>query len=161
MEISFCPRCGTRVELAFRHGRMRPSCPACRFIHFANPRVAVVIFAAEADRVLLVKRKVVPEKGKWALAAGFMDLGEAPEEAAIREMKEETGLDIRVRGMMELGFDSTSRAVVILYRADVVGGHLAAADDVEDARWFSRDAIPELAFDTTRRSVRAWLAETL
>jgi ADP-ribose pyrophosphatase YjhB (NUDIX family) len=107
--------------------------------------------------VLLVKRSVAPEKGRWALAAGFVELGEPPEAAAIREMKEETGLDIVIERMLGLSFNAADKVIVILYQGRAVGGVLAAGDDADEARWFSRDELPELAFESTRSTVRAWL----
>lgn len=161
MDVKFCPRCGTLVQQLPRFGALRPVCPACGFIQFANPRVAVAMFVAERDRVLLVKRKVAPERGRWALAAGFVDYGEPPEAAAVREMREETGLDVVVERMLELSFNEADKVIVILYQARAVGGVLAAADDVEEARWFSGAELPELAFESTRRAVRAWREGTL
>jgi ADP-ribose pyrophosphatase YjhB (NUDIX family) len=157
MNKPFCPRCGGRMQTLERCGALRPGCPACGYIHFDNPRVAAVVFVAEGERVLLVKRNVAPEKGRWALAAGFVELGEPPEAAARREMKEETGLDVVIERMLELSFNADDKVIVILYQARAVGGVLAAADDVEDARWFTRDELPELAFESTRRTLKAWL----
>jgi len=120
--------------------------------------VAVVVFLTDGDRILLVKRGVEPEKGQWALAAGFVDLGESPEAAAVREMREETGLDVVIQGLMEVSYDPARQVIVILYRAQWVGGILAADDDVEDARWFTGDSLPELAFESTHRAVKGWMA---
>jgi len=156
-DIAFCPLCGHRIESRVRHGRPRPVCPACRYVHFANPRVAAVVFVTDGDRTLLVRRGGWPEKGKWALAAGFIDLGEPPEEAAVRELKEETGLDIAIDGLLDLSYDPVSKAIVLLYRGRVLGGVLAAGDDALEARWFTRHELPELAFESTRRAVEAWL----
>jgi ADP-ribose pyrophosphatase YjhB (NUDIX family) len=86
-----------------------------------------------------------------------VELGEPPEAAARREMKEETGLDVVIERMLELSFNADDKVIVILYQARAVGGVLAAADDVEDARWFTRDELPELAFESTRRTLKAWL----
>jgi ADP-ribose pyrophosphatase YjhB (NUDIX family) len=140
-----------------RYGSLRPVCPACGFVQFANPRVAAVVFVTDGDRVLLVKRGVPPEQGRWALAAGFVEFGEPPEAAALREMKEETGLDIVIERMLGLSFNAADKVIVILYQGRFVGGTLAGGDDVEEARWFSRDELPELAFESTRNAVRDWL----
>jgi ADP-ribose pyrophosphatase YjhB (NUDIX family) len=145
------------VQSLLRFGTLRPACPACGFIHFANPRVAVVLFVADGERVLLVKRKVAPEKGGWARAAGFVEYGEAPEAAAVREMKEETGLDVVVERMLGLSFNEADKVIVLLYQARATGGVLGANDDVEEACWFTGAELPELAFDSTRRTVKAWL----
>jgi len=161
METPHCQRCGGRMEMRVRHGGLRPVCPGCGFVHFANPRVAAVVFLAEGERILLVKRKVAPEQGRWALAAGFVELGEAPEAAAIRELKEETGLDGVIERMLDLTFNEADKVIVILYQARAVGGILAGGDDVEEARWFTREELPELAFASTRRAVAAWLDGSL
>jgi ADP-ribose pyrophosphatase YjhB (NUDIX family) len=161
MEIKFCPRCGTPVQPLLRYGTFRLACPACGFVHFANPRVAVAVFVADGERVLLVKRGINPEKGRWALAAGFVEFGEAPEAAAVREMKEETGLDVVVERMLDLIFNEADKVIVIMYQARTVGGVLAANDDVEEARWFTGHDLPELAFESTRRTLKAWLAGEL
>ena len=161
IEYRFCPRCATPLENQFRYGKVRPVCPACGFVHCANPRVAVVVFLADGGRVLLVKRGMEPEKGHWALAAGFVDMGERPEEAAVREMREETGLEVVITRRLDLGFDEASRAIVILFEGRMVGGTLKADDDVEEARWFAPGELPdasELAFESTRRMLKAWLA---
>ena len=161
MDHPFCPRCGGRVQELMRHGRPRPACPACGYVHFANPRVAVALFVADGARILLVKRRFPPEQGRWALAAGFVDLGERPQDAAVREMREETGLEVVIERMLDLSFNEADKVIVILYRARAVGGILAAADDVEEARWFAAAELPDLAFESTRRTVRAWLEGAL
>jgi ADP-ribose pyrophosphatase YjhB (NUDIX family) len=160
MEVKFCPRCGSPVQPLFRCGTTRPACPACGFIHFANPRVAAAVFVADGARVLLVKRKVAPEQGKWALAAGFVEYGEDPQAAARREMREETGLEVVIERLLDLSFNEADKVIVILYQARAVGGVLAADDDVEEARWFTAAELPELAFESTRRAVRGWLGSS-
>jgi 8-oxo-dGTP diphosphatase len=159
--FQFCPRCAAPLETRPAHGKPRPVCPACGFIHFANPRVAVALFLAEPGRVLLVRRGMPPERGRWALPAGFVDAGERPEAAAAREMREETGLEVAVVRLLEVTFEEASQAIVLLYRVRLCGGELGAADDVDEARWFGREDLPDLAFESTRRAVSAWLAGRL
>ena len=73
-------------------GRERPYCRNCETPIYFDPKVAVVVFVQQNDKVLLIRRAVDPGKGKWALPAGFVDYDEAPEEAAVRETMEETCL---------------------------------------------------------------------
>lgn len=159
MEINFCPQCGHPVQTLHRHGALRPVCPDCAYVHFSNPRVAVILFVPDGDRILLVKRRLPPEQGGWALPAGFVDLGEPPERAARRELREETGLEAEIEHLLELTYNDSDRVILIIYQARVTGGILAAADDAEEARWFTRDELPPLAFESTRRTLAAWLAQ--
>jgi ADP-ribose pyrophosphatase YjhB (NUDIX family) len=158
--IRFCPRCGQAVDHQLKFGKTRPVCPACGYIHFANPKVAVVTLIErliERDRqVLLVKRGVDPERGKWALPGGFVDLGEDPMLAAARETTEETGLAVEITRLLDVTFPPNG-VIVISYAAAVIGGTLCAADDVEDVRWYNPADLPELAFESTRRLVSLWI----
>ena len=132
----------------------------CGFIHFEDPKVAVVAFIEKDDRVLLVKRAVNPERGKWALPAGFVDYGESPEAALIREVKEETNLDVTVTRLVSVQGnqeDNGIASIIITYGACVVNGTASAQDDAEDILWYSaHDPLPELAFESTQRVLAGW-----
>lgn len=154
----FCPRCGHALNDVEKFGKLRRVCPNCEFVYFANPKAAAVVWIEREGQILLVKRGMDPERGKWALPAGFIDFGEDPQQAAIRETLEETGLVITVLRLLDVIFDGTT--IVIIYAAQVVGGVLTAMDDVVEARWFNPDTLPassELAFKSTQALVYAWL----
>jgi 8-oxo-dGTP diphosphatase len=154
--IRYCPRCGKAVEDQVKFGKMRRVCPACGYVHFANPKVAVVTFLNQNREILLVKRGVDPERGKWALPGGFVDLGEDPQLAAVREAEEETGLTVEITGLLDVTFPPNG-VIVISYAGKVIGGTLCAADDVEACCWFKPDDLPDLAFDSTRRLIGLWI----
>lgn len=159
--MNYCPRCGEALIKEHRFGAVRPCCPACGYVHFYDPKVAAAVFIEDGDRVLLVRRGVDPERGKWALPAGFVDHREDPRATAVREVQEETGLEVRLTRLVDV-FHSPLEAgasIVIVYAAEVVGGALRPQDDVEAVAWFSPEALPELAFESTRRLVEAWLAD--
>lgn len=119
---------------------------------------------SDGARVLLVRRAAVPRIGFWALPAGYMDADELPEEALVREIAEETGLFVRVippvHAVAPLAGWAERRGILLLYRAEPVGGMLAADDDVSEVRWFGREEIPwaELAFESTAEFLREWVA---
>ena len=147
-----------------RFGRRRPVCPVCGYVVFYDPKVAVVIFVADGDQLLLVKRHNDPGSGHWALPAGFVDADEDPKVAAIRETQEETGLVVAVDRLIDLLHrpdDDGLADLVIAYRAHVVGGSLAADDDADDAAWFARDDLPETALATTDALIARWRAGEL
>ena len=121
------------------------------------PRPAVtadcVVFSNDLNglSVLLIERANEPFKGCWAFPGGFMDMEEDAEDCAKRELKEETGLEIR--SMRQLGAftdvnrDPRGRTVSIAYYAVIEKSEVKGADDAIQARWFPIDSIPPLAFD--------------
>ncbi|NJL95308.1 MAG: NUDIX domain-containing protein [Anaerolineae bacterium] len=139
-------------------GKRRQRCAQCGYIHFEDPKVAVAAHAVQGQQVLLVQRAVEPEIGKWALPAGYVDRGEDPRLAVLRELEEETSLLGEVTGLVEVFFNTSSAipVIVIVYRVRVVSGSLMAGDDVTAAAWFRADALPTLAFESTRQVIAAW-----
>lgn len=103
-----------------------------------------------------------PGRGLWYVPSGYVDWDERADVAAIREMQEETGLDVEITGLFGVyGFgDATSGAgTFILYRGRVVGGTLRAGDDVSAVAFFGPDELPPLAFDTSEQAVAQWVGE--
>ncbi len=111
-------------------------------------------FARGKARLLLVRRKHDPYKGDWAIPGGFIELDEELEDAAARELKEETGLvGIRLEQMRTFGAcgrDPRGRQITIVFMgiAGSAQSRLKAGDDAAEARWFDIDKLPEnMAFD--------------
>jgi len=153
-EINYCLRCGHAVALEDRFGKLRPTCLHCGWIYFADPKVAVAALIERGDEILLVRRVNDPQRGLWTLPAGFIDAGEEPIRALERECLEETGLRVQVKGLLDVlaGQEHPRGAhLLIVYRASVVSGDLRAGDDADAAAFFSRYALPKLAFSTTHR----------
>ncbi len=161
-EYRYCPRCGQPLNKKETFGRLRPACAACGFVHFLDPKLAAAVLLSEDGRVLLIRRAVDPQAGRWALPAGFVEVDELPDEAAAREALEETGLHVEVDHLLRIRrmANPDKPGLLLTYRGRVTGGRLQPADDVSDARWFAAAEIPwdELAFETTRETLRDWLA---
>lgn len=139
--------------MAFLFGAERPECPACGWIYFEDPKVAAAVLVEQAGRVLLTRRVNEPHRGEWSLPAGFINAHEDPQRAAERECLEETGLLVRVTELLQLipGQEHERGAdILILYRAEILGGELLAGDDADEVGFFSREALPPLAFRATR-----------
>jgi ADP-ribose pyrophosphatase YjhB (NUDIX family) len=121
-------------------------------MHFSDPKVAVAVLVEDESLLLLVQRANEPFRGLWTLPAGFVNAGEDPSFAAVRECQEETGLAIQITGLLEIvsGREHARGSdFVIFYRGKVVSGTLAAADDALAAGWFDHANLPELAFKST------------
>ena len=154
----YCPLCGIHLEERTAFGHVRRVCSACGFVHFLDPKVAVIGLVHHGGRVLLAKRAVEPAKGKWALPGGFMDAGEMPETALVRELMEEVGMAIRVDRLLDIfpmtGHGPVSRGIVLAYLVSPIQDPppvLQAQDDIDDVGWFNPTDLPgELAFESTR-----------
>ena len=150
--VKFCPRCATPVASQFLFGQDRPVCPACGWIFFADPKVAVAVLVERDERILLVERAYDPFRGLWTLPAGFVNAGEDPAVAAYRECLEETGLTIRITGLIEIvaGREHPRGSdFVIFSRGQAEPGEAVANDDASAVGWFDRANLPELAFKST------------
>jgi ADP-ribose pyrophosphatase YjhB (NUDIX family) len=164
----FCPFCGAPLEVRWIFQRERPTCVACGFVHFRDPKVAVIGLVTWRNRVLLIRRGVEPMKGKWSLPGGFMDAGEMPAEALMRELMEEVGLQVDIQRLVGIfpmaGPGVTNQGIVLAYAVHADADDqplLVSDDDVVDAGWFTADELPdELAFESTQSLVAGWLRAT-
>lgn len=126
---------------------------------FVFPKVAVGAVVFQKGKMLLVKRANPPQKGKWALPGGSVELGETLRKAAEREVREETGLHIRavepvsVFDLIETDDKGNIRFhyVIVDLSSELIGGELRPADDVSDARWFSLEELEGLDVSSTTR----------
>lgn len=158
-EIKFCVRCGTALEMRESLGRLRPVCPSCGYIHFFDPKVAAVVLIEREGKVLLVRRVMNPQQGKWTVPGGFVDAGEDPRRAAARECLEETGLEVEIGELLDVLFSQEhprGASMIIVYRGNIAGGELRASDDADRAGFFGPDELPELAFESTRVMINKW-----
>jgi ADP-ribose pyrophosphatase YjhB (NUDIX family) len=153
-EVNFCLRCGTALILADRYGRQRKTCPACNWVYFADPKVAVATLILQDNKVLLVRRGIDPARGRWTLPAGFVDAGEDPVRAAERECLEEAGIQVQVSGLLTVLYGQEhprGAHIIIFYQAEIVSGQLHPGDDVDQVAFFDRSDLPPLAFQSTRQ----------
>ncbi len=163
-DFIFCPYCAAPLAAKPLMSQIRPACPRCGFIHFRDPKVAVIAFVVHAGRLLLVQRAVNPARGKWALPGGFVDAGELPVAALRRELREEVGLEIESPQLCDLlpmeRPGESSPGFVMVYSAQPMDDDLIALksnDDVSAAGWFGPDEIPaDLAFESTRQVIEQW-----
>jgi ADP-ribose pyrophosphatase YjhB (NUDIX family) len=137
-------------------GRRRLVCPACGQVHFHDPKVAVGVLAERHGRLLLVKRNHDPRMGQWSFPSGYIDAGEVLEDGAIRETKEETGLDVRIEWLLGAYSRAGERVIFLAYGARVTGGKIAVGPECQDVRFFDPDALPPLAFPHDTSIVAGW-----
>lgn len=124
---------------------------------YKYPRPAVttdcVIFGYDGAvmKLLLIKRGNEPYKDKWAFPGGFLNMDESAEEGVKREVKEETGLNLdsveQIHTFTNPDRDPRERVITIAYFAKIEIREVKGGDDAREARWFTLDSLPELAFD--------------
>ena len=156
----FCPRCGVEGE----HLGDRFVCPVCGHVVWANSAPAVQALVERDGRLLLGRRAFDPSVGLWDLPGGFLEENEHPLDALVRELREETGLEIEpqefVGVWMEPGYQDRT-VLCLTWDARVVGGTERAADDVSELAWFAPHELPgdgELAFRHFSELLRLWRA---
>ncbi len=153
----FCPKCGASLALKKINDRKRLVCSGCGFIFYRNPVPAVAAIIPNGEKIVLVRRAEEPLRGHWCLPSGFMELNETPAECAVREVKEETGLNIRVKELCGANIardDPRTQVVLIIFLAEMVGGELQAGDDASEAGLFGPGDLPgNIAFATHRRAI--------
>jgi ADP-ribose pyrophosphatase YjhB (NUDIX family) len=161
----FCPVCGSPFEpRVLRVGeppRLVCTSGACGFVFYLDPKVAVGTIITRPDgHVVLVRRAIEPGYGKWVFPGGYVDRGEEVMLAAIREAREEAGLDVRIDRLVGIYSYAGRTPIIIVYAATLLGGELAVDEEGLEARWFEPHAIPweELAFLSTREALSAYLA---
>ena len=157
----FCSQCGARLGKKFvqEENRERLTCSACGFIAYLNPYVVAGTIPRDGDgKILLLRRGIEPAKHAWTFPAGFVELGESVEEAAVRETREEIGVEIKVRELLGVYSYSNVGVATVVYLADVVGGALKTCQEAEEIAGFNKESIPwtELAFRSTQDALKDW-----
>jgi 8-oxo-dGTP diphosphatase len=157
----YCPVCGGELESRVLKTTepMRLVCTTCGFVFYLDPKLAVgTIIADEHNRIVLVRRAIEPGYGKWVFPGGYVDRGEEVKLAAVREAREEVGLDIRLGRLLDIYSYPGRAPVIVVYTATMTGGCLACDDEGLEARFFDPATIPwdELAFRSTREALREY-----
>lgn len=158
----YCLYCGEPFARKMVEGRLRLFCARCNEPHYENPTPASCLVVIDnQDRLLLVKRSVPPLIGHWCLPGGFIEIDESPETAALRELREETGVTGRIERLLGVtsSFSAQYDSVLIVgYLVTSATGELKPGDDASEVAYFPRDALPEIAFESHRRFIRDYYA---
>jgi 8-oxo-dGTP diphosphatase len=160
-EFNFCPHCGERLQDNLVHGRQRPVCVACGYVVYLDPKVGAGAVVELDGKVVLVRRGMNPMRGYWSLPSGYVERDEAPDQTAVRELEEETGLRVAVDNLLNVYSFSHQgtggRGVLVLYSAHVLGGNLRAGDDASEVGAYGPLELPDdIAFDTHVQALHDW-----
>jgi ADP-ribose pyrophosphatase YjhB (NUDIX family) len=161
-EKKHCPFCGKILGKRVFDKKIRAYCETCKEPLYENPVPATcLVVTDEKERILLVRRSVDPKIGYWCLPGGFIEVDETPEEAALRELKEETGLS----GQIDLLMGVIVNPSVLYHSLLLIGylirryrGSLIAGDDASDAGFFDSENLPEIAFESHQKFIRIYFS---
>lgn len=166
-EYRFCPLCATPLQpIAAGHDAGRPACPTGHFVFYDNPALTTFAFVRdEQGRYLVLQRAQPPFVGEWDLPGGFVEPGETPAEAIVRELAEETRLEVEVQGILgafssRYG-DGGKWTVDIGFECALLGGKLRLDAEKSAAAWHAPDALPRLAFQGERSGLAVLLGRDL
>ncbi len=165
--LRFCPRCGglrTDQEVA---GAVVSTCTLCGRRQYVNAKPAAGLLLLRRQQVLLVRRTCEPFAGHWDIPGGFLDPDELPETGAVREVKEETGLDAQVVDFLgfyldHYDFQGERYPLLNIYFVGQAEGEACPNDEADACAWFALDALPDrIAFAHAPRvldDLQAWMS---
>ena len=158
MKLLFCPQCGEKLVSQKENETVRLYCKTCNEFIYENPVPVVAgIILDRENKILLIKRGVKPCIGKWTLPTGFIEVNETSEKCIVREIKEETNLDCRIKELLgvyqQKGWRYKS-VIVLAYVLDVIKGEAKAGDDAIDICYFNFIDLPKIPFKSHREIIR-------
>ncbi|MCD6571460.1 MAG: NUDIX hydrolase [Deltaproteobacteria bacterium] len=157
----YCCYCGGDILHKDIGGKPREYCPECDTVFYENPLpVASSILVNEDREVLLVKRRNEPYKGMWCLPIGFAETGEDVHDAALRELKEETGIVGEIVRLIDVDTINNyfyGSLAIVTYEVRKVGGDISPGDDAIDARYFPIIDLPSLAWLSNEKAVQIYI----
>lgn len=156
----FCLYCGGTTIKKHEGDVRRDFCPVCNSYFYENPLPVVSSILESSRQILLVKRDRAPSKGLWCLPTGFAEAGESIEEAALRELAEETGIKGKIIKLLDVDSYKSRFYGDLLFLTFIVeqsGGRLCAGDDCSQARFWPVNKLPPLAFRSNKRALDAYI----
>jgi ADP-ribose pyrophosphatase YjhB (NUDIX family) len=156
----FCLYCGGQITRKSEDNVMRDCCVSCHSFFYDNPLPVVSTILDSSRQILLVKRERAPFKGRWCLPTGFAEAGESIEDAALRELHEETGIKGRIARLLDVDSYKSrfyGDLLFLTFVVEQISGKLAAGDDCCRAQFWPIKEIPPLAFRPNRRALDAYI----
>lgn len=161
--MKYCPDCGNTLEAKRIDGVERKACvsPECGFVHWDNPVPVVAALIEYQGKIVLARNSQWPE-GMFSLVTGYLERNETPEEAAVREVKEELGLDSKAQEFIGC-YSLIEKNQIILAHWVVATGELTAGNEITEVKLLSREELKLWQFGRlalTSAIVNQWLEKT-
>jgi ADP-ribose pyrophosphatase YjhB (NUDIX family) len=162
--VNFCSNCGSnKIEFTVPDGdnRQRYVCLNCEIIHYKNPNIVTGAIPVWDNKILLAKRSIEPRKGFWNLPCGFLELDETVEEGAIREVKEETDVDVELQHLHTVYNLPHANQVYMIFVAKMLHNNFKKTTESSDVKLFTLEEIPwkEIAFSSNSFALEAYIED--
>ena len=163
-KVRFCPLCGANMadKIVMPDRSRRKVCSSCGFVLFPGPKLVAGCLVVDAGKVLLIKRGIEPALGKWTFPGGYVDSDESAPEGAVRETREEVGMNVVLGDLLGVFTDAGNPALTLVVYLAAPGVEAPGlSEEATEARYFGVDEIPwhDLAFPTTIDAVTAWASK--
>lgn len=159
----YCFQCGSKLEVRHMDHRDREVCPACGWVYYAQLKVGAAVLIEQDGRLLLLRRNYEPWTGTWMTPAGYVEADEDPRNAAIREVYEETGLEVELGELFDVYYfddDPRGNGVTFVYLAEKISGEIRINGESSIAKCFHWREIPaELSKGAHDKMIMAWRAK--
>ena len=161
--MKYCSHCGVEISIQIpeQDNRERFVCLNCDLIHYENPKIVSGCLPVWEDKVLLCKRAIEPRKGYWTLPAGFMELGETLEQAALRETWEEATANVKIKQLYCVFSLPHVDQVFVMFLSELRDLSFCPGEESEETVLFDESVIPwdELAFSTVKYCLQFYFEE--
>ena len=155
--MNYCSLCGSQVvrRIPPDDDRLRYVCDSCDVVHYQNPKIVAGCIPVWEDKVLLCKRAIEPRYGYWTLPAGFMELGETSQAAALRETMEEANARVEIVNLFAVFNLPHVNQVYLMFNSNLMDLNFSPGAESQQVRLFTQDEIPwqDLSFPTIRYSL--------
>lgn len=159
-QYKYCPNCNKYLAKVSIGRSERLKCANCGFIFWNNPRSVVSAIIAKGNKLLLIKRALAPLINYWCLPGGIIDYEETPEEATLREVKEETGLDITIHklvGVYRIDNDPRGVSIDCIYYGLIPGKQsIQLSEEHSEFQFFSPLQLPAQIAYKHREAISDW-----
>jgi ADP-ribose pyrophosphatase YjhB (NUDIX family) len=161
--MKFCSHCGAPVSQKIPAGDNLPRhvCNECDLIHYHNPKIVAGCIPEWEDQILLCRRAIEPRLGLWTFPAGFMEIGESTEQAAIRETKEEAEADVVITSLHAVMSLPHIGQVYLVFRGRLMAPAYDAGSESLEVRLFPLSDIPwaHIAFPVVKDALRRYVED--
>lgn len=158
MDIAYCSICGAGMESRIPEDddHVRPVCGRCGHVHYDNPKLVVGCIPVLGGRVLLCRRNIAPQKGRWTLPAGYLENGESVQDGAVRETLEETGSHVEIIAPYRMFNLVFVNQIYLMFRARLLDENFGPTKESTAVRLFHEADIPweDIAFDSIRQTLK-------